>query len=108
MLKREITPRDAYRTSLPVQRKRTGSAVMGAFAGVAVLSVGTTAAALAATHSSVVQAAAGTVCQTLPAGASSPPGSPTSTASVSAGPNSPMASSSPTQLCVDAEPVAGI
>jgi hypothetical protein len=79
--------------------------VLGAFAGVAVLSVGTTAVALAATHSSPA-VGTGSVCQTLPAGASSPPGSPTST--VSPGINATVStSSSPTQLCINVQAVAG-
>jgi hypothetical protein len=81
MLRTEVTPRDGSQPGVLRRKSRAGPAFLGAFAGVAVLGVGTVAATLVGIHST--PALASSVCQTLPTAPSSPPPGPTP--SVSAG-----------------------
>jgi hypothetical protein len=75
MLRREVTLRDRSQPGVLRRRNRAGPTFLAAFAGLAVVGVGTAAAALAGVHSGSLQA--GSLCATLPAGPSSPPPGPT-------------------------------
>ena len=75
MLRREVTLQDRPQPGVLRRRNRAGPTFLAAFAGLAVLGVGTAAAALAGVHSGSLQA--GSVCGTLPTGPSSPPPGPT-------------------------------
>jgi hypothetical protein len=77
MVKRELTPQDEANAIVPQRGRWVGSPVFGVFAGVAVLCVGTTAAALAGAHSAA--AAASNQCQVLPAAPTTTPAGPTPT-----------------------------
>lgn len=93
MLKREFAPQDGTNIVVPQRGRRVGSSVLGIFAGVAVLCVGTTVATLAGAHSASVQASTGQ-CQVLPAAPATTPAGPTPTGTPAAGVHSPKPSSS--------------
>jgi len=106
MLRQEVTLRDGSQPGVLRRKSRAGTTFLGAFAGAAVLGVGTVAAALVGIHST--PAFASSVCQALPTAPSSPPPGPTPSASPSggssgagSGPGSAAAASpAATQLCV--------
>jgi hypothetical protein len=103
-----VTPRDGSQPGVLRRKSRAGTTFLGAFAGLAVLGVGTVAAALVGLHSS--PALASSVCQPLPTAPSSPPPGPSSspspggsTSGSGSGPGSgsaAAASPAATQLCV--------
>jgi hypothetical protein len=104
MLRHEVTPRDGSPPGVLRRKSRAGTTFLGAFAGLAVLGVGTVAAALVGIHST--PALASSVCQALPTAPSSPPPGPSSSpspgGSTSGSGSGSAAAASPaaTQLCV--------
>lgn len=105
MPRRDLTPQDGSQPGVLRRKSRAGSTVLSTIAGLAVLSVGAVAMALAGVHST--PAYASSVCQTLPTGGSSPPpgSTPTVNASSISGGNA-ASSSAPTQLCVTVQATA--
>jgi hypothetical protein len=104
-----VTPRDGSQPDVLRRKSRAGTTFLGAFAGLAVLGVGTVAAALVGIHST--PALASSVCQTLPTAPSSPPPGPTPSLSPKGGGSGPgsaaAASSAATQLCVTVTAATG-
>ena len=102
MLRHEVTTRDGSQPGVLRRKSRAGTTFLGAFAGLAILVVGTVAAALVGIHST--PALASSVCQTLPTAPSSPPPGPTPSVSsggkASAPASAAAASAAATQLCV--------
>ena len=112
MLRREVTLAERSQPGVLRRRNRAGPTFLAAFAGLAVLGVGTAAAALAGVHSGSLQA--GSVCEALPTGPSSPPPGPTPSLSpggtAKSGSRSGSAKSATpaaTQLCVSVTAATG-
>jgi hypothetical protein len=109
MQRHEVTPRDVSQPGVPRRKNRAGTNFLGAFAGLAVLGVGTVAAALVGVHST--PALASSVCGSLPTAPSSPPPGPTPSLSPGGGGSGPAsaaaASPTATQLCVTVTAAAG-
>lgn len=95
MLKRRLSPREGCRPDVPRREHRAGWSALTAFAAVAVLAAGATAASFAGSHPA--SAATGT-CQALPAPESTPPVNSSPSPSSSASPTPPPVIL--TQLCV--------
>src|SRR5215472_4576097 len=102
MLRHEVTRRDGSQPGVLRRKSRAGTTFLGAFAGLAIVGVGTVAAALVGIHST--PALASSVCQALPTAPSSPPPGPTPSltpgGSASAPAAAAAAAAAATQLCV--------